>query len=126
MKILSSIILVMFSVLFFSETRNVTKTIIIINLLLLIPTIFFVFWKKSVSQLLMPIVYVRAVMIQTLMQLVIYLYWGQFNSAVIDRLPLLLHQIAFGYLFQFNLFMFRNKKLSFSFSTAAALSLIHI
>jgi hypothetical protein len=116
-----SLLIIMFLVLFTQEGKKASDTILWINFFMLIPTWMYLSWKEHVMPLFSSFIFVRAVFFQFLAQLVIYLYWGKYNPVVIERIPLIIHQIAFGYLFHFSLCMFYEKKLTVSFSTSAAI-----
>jgi hypothetical protein len=111
----------LFAVLYFPVTKNATNTIVTLNLLIILSTITFIIKKDFAEKLLSPVVLTRAVFAQILVQLSIYIYWGQFNKAAITRLPLVFHQIFFGYLFIFLLSGLSGKKFKISFSPAAAI-----
>jgi hypothetical protein len=111
----------MFAVLGFQEAKKVTGTILTINAIMIFSTLPILFKKVALEKLLSPIIISRAVFVQILVQISIYTYWGQFNLAAITRLPLVFHQICFGYLFVFLLSHFSGKKFKLSFSPAAAI-----
>jgi hypothetical protein len=111
----------MFAVLAFHEAKKVTGTILTINAIMIFSTLPLLFKKEALEKLLSPIIISRAVFVQILVQLSIYLYWGKFNLAAITRLPLVIHQICFGYLFVFFLSYLSGKKFKLSFSPTAAI-----
>ena len=115
------IYVLMFVVLVFHEAKKVTGTILAINSIIIFSTMPILFKEGAIEKLLFPIVLTRAVFVQILVQLSIYLYWGQFNLAAITRLPLVFHQICFGYLFVFLLSHLSGKKFKLSFSPTAAI-----
>jgi hypothetical protein len=112
---------IMFAVVFTPEGKKASETILWVNVFMLIPIWMYLNWQEHVMPLFNSIVFVRAVFFQFLAQLGIYLYWGMYNPVVIERIPLIVHQIAFGYLFQFSLSMFYERKYTISFSTSAAI-----
>jgi len=111
----------MFLVLLTPEGKKASETIMWVNIFMLIPVWMYLNWKEHVMPLFSSMIFVRAVFFQFLAQFAIYLYWGMYNPVVIERIPLIIHQIAFGYLFQFSLSMFYERKYSISFSTSAAI-----
>ena len=112
---------VMFLVLLTPEGMKASETILWINFFMLLPVSLYLNWEEHVVPLFNSMVFVRAVFFQFFAQLAIYLYWGKFNPVVLERIPLIIHQISFGYLFQFVLCMFYEKKYTVSFSTSAAI-----
>ena len=113
--------LILFLVLFFPEAKKVTSIILIINGIVISISAYFLSNQQKVQTLLAPIVLSRAVFVQILAQLSIFIYWGMYNAAAINRLPLVIHQIVFGYLFIFILSGLIGSKYKISFSPAAAI-----
>ena len=115
------IYILMFAVLGFQEAKKVTGIIIAINGIMILATLPILLKQEALEKIISPVILTRAVFVQILVQLSIYLYWGKFNLAAITRLPLVFHQICFGYLFVFLLSHLKGKKFKLSFSTAAAI-----
>jgi hypothetical protein len=110
-----------FAVLAFPEAAKVSNTIAIINLIMISLSVYFLYQNAKNQNNIAPIVLTRAVFVQILAQLSIYIYWGFYNEAAIKRIPLILHQVAFGYLFLFILNSWLGKKYKVTFSPAAAI-----
>ena len=92
--------ILMFAVLIFPEAKKVTWTIMAINAMMIFSTLPILFKEADLEKLISPVILTRAVFIQILVQLSIYLYWGQFNQAAITRLPSVFHRFALDiYLF---------------------------
>lgn len=106
------IYILMFAVLGFQEAKKVTGIIIAINGIMILATLPILLKQEALEKIISPVILTRAVFVQILVQLSIYLYWGKFNWAAITRLPLVFHQICFGYLFVFLLSHLKGKNLN--------------
>lgn len=101
----------LFMVFYFSASRPIFSTLLISNLLIITPVIYFVFIDQSkIKTLLAPLFFNRALLVQASMQILILLYWGYYNPDVYLRFPLIIHQLAFTYLFHFLCCMFLERK----------------
>lgn len=112
--------IVLFAVLFFSQAQKAYKSILFCNLAVLIPTAYYFTRADKLIAFISNVVFVKAVFFQVLLQLVIFFYWGLYNPAVFDRVPLLIHQIVYAYFLHFCFCMYYERKFSLSFSNAAA------
>jgi hypothetical protein len=112
---------ILFLVLIFPEARKVNNAILSINSVIIFISAFFLSSEQRVTYVIAPIVLSRAVFVQVLAQLSIFIYWGMYNAAAINRLPLVVHQIVFGYVFLFILSCMMGSKFKISFSPAAAI-----
>jgi hypothetical protein len=112
---------ILFLVLIFPEAKKVTSIILIINAVIIIISAYFLKNEQKLKNVIAPILVSRAVFVQLLAQLSIFFYWGMYNAAAINRLPLVVHQVVFGYIFLFILNCIMGAKFKISFSPAAAI-----
>lgn len=113
--------ILLFAVLYFPQARLAYKSILLCNLIVLFSTAYFFTKEESVGTLLGDVIFVRSVFLQVLLQFVIFFYWGLYNQAVIDRIPLLMHQLIYAYFLNFCFCMYFKKKFSLTFSNSAAI-----
>ena len=93
---------ILFVVFMFAKPQRVMSSVLIANFVVLIPSLYFMFINtKRFDELVAPLLYKRALLIQLCMHLCIFIFWGTYSSAVANHFPLILHQIAYVYLFYF-------------------------
>ena len=108
---------ILFIVFIFAKPQRVMSTVIIANFVVLLPSLYFMFINtKRFNELVHPLLYKRALLIQLCMHLCIFIFWGSFSSAVANQFPLIIHQIAYVYLFYFVCCMVFNKPFVLSLS----------
>lgn len=102
----------LFAVLFFYEAHRIYGMILICNVIIMIPTLYYMTQKKELMEsLIAPFHFKRALLIQLCMHMCIFAYWGYFHRAVYARIPIVIHQIAFVHLFYFVSSMYFRRKL---------------
>ena len=108
---------ILFVVFIFSKPLRVIDSLLVANFLVLIPSLYFMFINtKKFDELVSPLLYKRALLIQLCMHLCIFTFWGFFSSAVAKHFPLIIHQIAYVYLFYFVCCMLFNRPFVMSLS----------
>lgn len=102
---------ILFMIFYFSISHPIFYTLMLTNILIIIPVGYFVLIDQvKMKKLLAATFFSKALFVQMSMQTLILLYWGYYNPDVYIRFPLIIHQLAFAYLFHFLSCMVLEKK----------------
>ena len=111
----------LFAPILFTQGQLAQSSILICNLLVIFSSLYFYQLKDRINEFVCTPVFNKAVLLQVVVQLIIFCYWGIYNPAVYDRFPLIAHQVVFAYFLQFCLAIHYKKKFSISYSNVAAI-----